>query len=114
MRGIFLIIILLVNSCASLPVDSPTFKDTSIIKHIDIIEEVTETPILTQKNYSSFYTRKSNFIYTAGVPTERIISILSPINQKYFDGVSRIEFIKTNKFISNSKDGWYYSDSKSI
>ena len=113
----FLLFLILINACAKSPVNSPALQETPrIVKHIDIIQEerIESPPILVQKNYSSFYLSKSNFIYTAGVPIEKIINILKPINPEYFEGVTEIDFIKTNKFISNSKDGWYYYDSKSI
>ena len=117
MRMILLVILILVNSCATIPSNSPTLKESQkITKHIDVIQEerAESLPIPTQKNYSNFYLSKPNFIYTAGVPIERIINILKPINPEYFEGVSRIEFINTNKFISSSKDGWYYADIRSI
>ena len=112
----FLLFLVLVNACAA-TVNSPALQQSPrIVEHIDIIQEekIELPPIPSQKNYSNFYLSKSNFIYTAGVPLERIINILKPINPIYFEGIARIEFVKTNKFISNSRDGWYYSDSKSI
>lgn len=112
---ISLLFLLFVNACAKSPVNSPALQESKkIVEHIDIIQEETANPIQTQNDYSQFYLGKSNFIYTAGVPIDRIINILKPINPEYFEGVERIEFIKTNKFWSNSKDGWYYSDSRSI
>lgn len=112
----FLLFLFLVSACYQTQESSPAFeKSPRIVEHFDIIkEERIELPIPTQKDYSSFYLSKSNFIYTAGVPIEKIISILKPINPEYFKGITRIEFVKINKFISNSKDGWYYSDNRSI
>jgi len=76
--------------------DNLTIEDKNLIKK-------------TIYNYSNY-----KFIYTYGIDKERIITIVSTINPVYFEGVSMIEFVKTNKFWSNSKDGWYYPDSKSI
>lgn len=109
--------IIFVNSCYKTSINPPALQESPrIVEHIDIIQEerIESPPILIQKDYSSFYLSKSNFIYTAGVPIERIIIILKFINPKYFEGVAKIEFIKTNKIWSNSKDGWYYSGSRSI
>jgi len=74
--AICLIILILANGCAALPSNSPAYQESKrIVEHIDIIQEerVELPPIKVQKNYSSFYLSKSNFIYTAGVPIDRFL-----------------------------------------
>ena len=63
---------------------------------------------------SWMYEPNASAVYSVAVSIERIINILTPINPEYFNGVNEIIFIYSNKEVSNSKDGLYTTDSKSI
>ena len=69
---------------------------------------------ISQYNYKGDYDN-FDFIYTYGVDKERIINIVSTINPKYFEGVSELEVIYSNKQTTlDNVYGWYYSDNAKI
>ena len=98
MRGVVgIILIFLIVSCSpSIPSikgeDAPAAFDTPLERQF-----ASPPPEKPQRNYSNNYTHPNFIISDYGVGYEKIISILSPINPMFFNGVNKIEFIYSNK-----------------
>lgn len=116
----FIIALLFLISCTPAQSRSIDFTYSQSVGAIEkVYTPVNKSPHPYQRDYSSYYQHPNFKISTYGVDSQRIINILSSINPIFFNDISEIKFVYSNKDElmksgTHDKNGFYVYDSKSI